>query len=153
MAARTTYFFFFFQAEDGIRDLIVTGVRRVLFRSSPGRESLQVLLYDLQGKHRYSAQSLRTTQSPTGRSAEGNVRRQTRPGSNTDPEWYDRQSRREAHRSLRRQRRRLDETRIPRTQPPTSHRRTENACRNVPRERGQGYENFRICPSHGANAV
>src|SRR5206468_4474264 len=27
------YFFFFFQAEDGIRDLIVTGVRRVLFRS------------------------------------------------------------------------------------------------------------------------
>src|SRR2546421_7399830 len=27
-------FFFFFQAEDGIRDLIVTGFRRVLFRSS-----------------------------------------------------------------------------------------------------------------------
>src|SRR5206468_7592136 len=27
------FFFFFFQAEDGIRDLIVTGVRRVLFRS------------------------------------------------------------------------------------------------------------------------
>src|SRR2546430_12314571 len=26
-------FFFFFQAEDGIRDLTVTGVRRVLFRS------------------------------------------------------------------------------------------------------------------------
>src|SRR5260370_28862509 len=28
-----TYFFFFFQAEDGIRDSSVTGVRRVLFRS------------------------------------------------------------------------------------------------------------------------
>src|SRR2546430_2840584 len=27
-------FFFFFQAEDGIRDLTVTGVRRVLFRSA-----------------------------------------------------------------------------------------------------------------------
>src|SRR2546421_12886830 len=27
------FFFFFFQAEDGIRDLIVTGVQRVLFRS------------------------------------------------------------------------------------------------------------------------
>src|SRR2546430_12270731 len=27
------FFFFFFQAEDGIRDLTVTGVRRVLFRS------------------------------------------------------------------------------------------------------------------------
>src|SRR5205823_9319514 len=27
-------FFFFFQAEDGIRDKLVTGVRRVLFRSS-----------------------------------------------------------------------------------------------------------------------
>src|SRR3712207_9089665 len=27
------YFFFFFQAEDGIRDIGVTGVRRVLFRS------------------------------------------------------------------------------------------------------------------------
>src|SRR5262249_59959210 len=27
-------FFFFFQAEDGIRDWSVTGVRRVLFRSS-----------------------------------------------------------------------------------------------------------------------
>src|SRR2546427_2800028 len=27
-------FFFFFQAEDGIRDLTVTGVRRVLFRSN-----------------------------------------------------------------------------------------------------------------------
>src|SRR2546425_3967215 len=26
-------FFFFFQAEDGIRDKLVTGVRRVLFRS------------------------------------------------------------------------------------------------------------------------
>src|SRR5206468_8465185 len=34
-------FFFFFQAEDGIRDLIVTGFRRVLFRSpyrAPERE-------------------------------------------------------------------------------------------------------------------
>src|SRR5689334_25021855 len=29
------FFFFFFQAEDGIRDGTVTGVRRVLFRSSP----------------------------------------------------------------------------------------------------------------------
>src|SRR5204863_2175788 len=28
------FVFFFFQAEDGIRDLYVTGVRRVLFRSS-----------------------------------------------------------------------------------------------------------------------
>src|SRR2546427_5021059 len=28
-------FFFFFQAEDGIRDLTVTGVQRVLFRSMP----------------------------------------------------------------------------------------------------------------------
>ena len=27
------YLFFFFQAEDGIRDLIVTGVQTVLFRS------------------------------------------------------------------------------------------------------------------------
>src|SRR5690606_40432649 len=27
------YYFFFFQAEDGIRDFHVTGVRRVLFRS------------------------------------------------------------------------------------------------------------------------
>src|SRR2546422_8985723 len=27
------FFFFFFQAEDGIRDVAVTGVRRVLFRS------------------------------------------------------------------------------------------------------------------------
>jgi len=27
------FFFFFFQAEDGIRDIGVTGVRRVLFRS------------------------------------------------------------------------------------------------------------------------
>src|SRR2546430_15850378 len=27
------FFFFFFQAEDGIRDLTVTGFRRVLFRS------------------------------------------------------------------------------------------------------------------------
>src|SRR5690606_40778697 len=29
-----SFFFFFFQAEDGIRDFHVTGVRRVLFRSS-----------------------------------------------------------------------------------------------------------------------
>src|SRR5437870_13628246 len=29
--------FFFFQAEDGIRDGHVTGVRRVLFRSAPGQ--------------------------------------------------------------------------------------------------------------------
>ena len=28
------FYFFFFQAEDGIRDELVTGVRRVLFRSS-----------------------------------------------------------------------------------------------------------------------
>ena len=27
------FFYFFFQAEDGIRDDLVTGVRRVLFRS------------------------------------------------------------------------------------------------------------------------
>src|SRR2546426_5992176 len=31
-------FFFFFQAEDGIRDYKVTGVRRVLFRSEPGTD-------------------------------------------------------------------------------------------------------------------
>src|SRR6478609_7046056 len=31
------YFFFFFQAEDGIRDKLVTGFRRVLFRSRPRR--------------------------------------------------------------------------------------------------------------------
>src|SRR2546421_11773507 len=30
------FFFFFFQAEDGIRDLIVTGVQTVLFRSQQG---------------------------------------------------------------------------------------------------------------------
>src|SRR2546425_6252134 len=29
----TIWFFFFFQAEDGIRDKLVTGFRRVLFRS------------------------------------------------------------------------------------------------------------------------
>src|SRR6266404_6180257 len=29
-----TFFFFFFQAEDGIRDKLVTGFRRVLFRSA-----------------------------------------------------------------------------------------------------------------------
>src|SRR2546422_1671327 len=29
-----SFFFFFFQAEDGIRDVAVTGVRRVLFRSA-----------------------------------------------------------------------------------------------------------------------
>src|SRR5690349_15293395 len=33
MCLDTYCFFFFFQAEDGIRDLYVTGVRRVLFRS------------------------------------------------------------------------------------------------------------------------
>jgi len=31
------FFFFFFQAEDGIRDIGVTGFRRVLFRSSYSR--------------------------------------------------------------------------------------------------------------------
>src|SRR5258707_9752361 len=37
----THIFFFFFQAEDGIRDIGVTGVRRVLFRSpaSVGKHS------------------------------------------------------------------------------------------------------------------
>src|SRR5204863_6205464 len=34
-------FFFFFQAEDGIRDLYVTGVQRVLFRSSAAGEALE----------------------------------------------------------------------------------------------------------------
>src|SRR5438270_1680734 len=32
-----SWFFFFFQAEDGIRDLTVTGFRRVLFRSRTPR--------------------------------------------------------------------------------------------------------------------
>ena len=32
--------FFFFQAEDGIRDVAVTGVRRVLFRSGWARQEL-----------------------------------------------------------------------------------------------------------------
>src|SRR6516165_10680203 len=35
--------FFFFQAEDGIRDLTVTGVQRVLFRSGEERRPLRRL--------------------------------------------------------------------------------------------------------------
>src|SRR6266853_825183 len=35
-------FFFFFQAEDGIRDLTVTGFRRVLFRSSVGQPEVNL---------------------------------------------------------------------------------------------------------------
>src|SRR6478609_652693 len=35
--------FFFFQAEDGIRDKLVTGVRRVLFRSLPERVQYEAL--------------------------------------------------------------------------------------------------------------
>ena len=42
---------FFFQAEDGIRDRLVTGVRRVLFRSSSfcnaGRKALHPFLHPL----------------------------------------------------------------------------------------------------------
>src|SRR2546425_8313219 len=39
-------FFFFFQAEDGIRDKLVTGVQRVLFRSSIVFEDEHVLVLD-----------------------------------------------------------------------------------------------------------
>src|SRR6266404_8531859 len=38
-----TFFFFFFQAEDGIRDKLVTGFRRVLFRSRHGRRPILLL--------------------------------------------------------------------------------------------------------------
>src|SRR5690349_25095819 len=38
-------FFFFFQAEDGIRDLYVTGVQTVLFRSRP--PTARLLLHEL----------------------------------------------------------------------------------------------------------
>src|SRR5690606_40954227 len=43
-------FYFFFQAEDGIRDFHVTGVRRVLFRSMFALDFDQRISLSLQGK-------------------------------------------------------------------------------------------------------
>src|SRR2546426_1534269 len=68
-------FFFFFQAEDGIRDYKVTGVQTVLFRSGRSNRALARYVRLAPAGHRHRAQSWPVRIAPASLALRGRYRR------------------------------------------------------------------------------